>query len=138
HTQSSPTVTPQVSGFIEGRTESTAQTGTTVGTAKVVQWYGFGRGDDILYKVTGTTSTTANYVATLARASISPIVVSGTIVPGSVTIAPGTGNTNDLDFWVYDSNFNAIPSFGIDSGTPANQVTRTLSPGPYYLTMTNF
>ena len=58
---------------------------TTTTPARFVQWYGFGLSEEIYYRVTGVAATTADYVATLDRAPITPQDV-GTYAPGFVTI----------------------------------------------------
>jgi hypothetical protein len=116
-------------------TDAVVQTSSTTTTPpRHIQWYGFGRQEQVYCRVTGTTSTTGDYTATLETAD-APIVEGGTFLAGSITISPPPGVTTDTDFWVYDENFNAIPDYGNDDpGT----LTRSFAPGTYYLAYTNF
>jgi hypothetical protein len=142
----------QVAGVPTPGSDSTFQTSsTTTGLAiptRTVQWYGFGRGDDIFYRVTGAGTTTASYTATLSRDVVVPQVVPDTILAGPITITTlAQGHTTDTDLWVYDSNLNPIPTFGNDDesvagggtgGTLQSLVTRPLTPGTYYVAISNF
>ncbi|MBK9188381.1 MAG: hypothetical protein IPM33_05430 [Phycisphaerales bacterium] len=139
---------PQTAGVI-GTTDSVVQTSSTVTTPpRMVQWYGFGKGEEIYYRVTGTTSTTGMYTATLSTSPVAITDVSGTIAAGNVTIQTwNIGNTTDTDFWVYDSNFNALSDFGNDDesiagggggATLQSICTRNLSAGTYYLALSNW
>ena len=117
----------------------TAPTGLTNGVpARAVQWYGFGKQEEIYYRVTGTTSSTGSYTSTLSSVAIAPVVFGGSIFPGSVTIARVATNTADVDYWVYDANFNPVPGAGRDDGTPNATLTTSLAVGTYYLALSNF
>lgn len=134
-----------------GTTDATAQThfiptGTTL---RVNQWYGFGKGEEIYYRVTGTATTTADYAATLEKQVVTPVHV-GTFQPGTIVIKTWQeGHSTDTDMWVYDSNLDAIHGYGNDdlsvNSFPGNTVTsvqsylrRDYTPGRYYLALTNF
>jgi hypothetical protein len=135
-----------------GTTDSTAQTHSTtlVSGARTVQWYGFGKQERFYYRVAGTSTTTANYLATLDTQIVTPVNI-GTFQPGLITLNwNGQGHTSDTDMWVYDSNFNAIPGYGDDdssaalSGAPIpttalqSWLARNYAPGVYYIAVTNF
>ncbi|HMN41822.1 MAG TPA: GC-type dockerin domain-anchored protein [Phycisphaerales bacterium] len=98
--------------------------------ARFNQWYSFGRGEQIDYRVSGTGSTTAEYVSTFTRDPVSPISVAGSVASGSVTIQRAPGNSSVLGMWVYDSNLDPIDQFGGQGVAP---LTRTFTPGTYYL-----
>ncbi|MCW5765780.1 MAG: proprotein convertase P-domain-containing protein [Phycisphaeraceae bacterium] len=115
-----------------GQAQQTSATTTT--PARMNQWYSFGKGETVEYRVTGGTATTADYVATFSRVAVSPTVVANTLTAGPVTIARGTGNTTTVDMWLYDSNFNAIANAGNEA---SNTLTRNLGPGTYYLAVSN-
>jgi len=113
---------------------------------RFVQWYGFGRQEQIYYRVTGTSSTTEPYRATLERLEITPTNL-GTFQPGTITISTIGGTVLNTDLWVYDGNFNAIPGYGNDNestdggGTgTTNQslLRRDYAPGVYYLALTRW
>lgn len=138
HSQLSPTVTPQVAGFIDARTDVSFQASitTTSGTlpARANRWYGFGKaGEAILYSINGTASTTAAYSVTLSRIPVTPIAIAGTIVSGPITIAR-SGHTNTVDMWLYNFNYDPIAGAGADGNAT---LTRTLAPGVYYLAVSN-
>jgi hypothetical protein len=133
---------------LAGTTDSTAQTAQVVSGSRITQWYGFGRGEQLYYRVTGTTVTTADYTAILET---EPVAIQdiGAWQTGQITIStvpPGHGN--DVDLIVYDSNFNPIPGYSndgasINGGHTANLNTavhlrREYAPGTYYLAVSNF
>lgn len=130
---------------VAGTTDSTAQTALN----GVVQWYGFGRGEQIYYRVTGTAATTAPYTATLETEQVFSILDCGVWQPGAITIStvpPGHGN--DVDLMIYDSDFNPIAGYANDgastnSGHTTNtnlpaHLRRHFEPGEYYVVSSNF
>jgi hypothetical protein len=129
----------QATGVINTTSDGTFQTGSgsgTIASPRIDQWYSFGPTADVYYRVTGAAATSASlYTATFSQISVAPIVVAGTLNPGSITIARAVGNTTDTDFWVYDSSFNALATFGNDD---PNTLTRTYAAGTYYLAIANF
>ena len=108
-----------------------------VANAKVIQWYGFGSQEQLYIRVTGTAASTTAYSARLERIVVAPVSAVGTIVDGSISLSRGAGNTADVDYWVYDSNYNAIADAGHDSPDPTI-VSRTYAPGTYYVAWGNF
>ncbi|MCW5946861.1 MAG: PEP-CTERM sorting domain-containing protein [Fimbriimonadales bacterium] len=122
---------------------------TTTNPARFNQWYGFGKQEEIYYRVTGTASTTADYAATLERVPITPMDL-GTFQPGQIDITTvGQGHTTDTDLWIYDSNFDAILGYGNDDrsvnsypGSPSSSLQshlrRNYTPGRYYMALSNF
>ncbi len=129
--------------------DAAAQTSSTATTpARMDQWYGFGKREQVYYRVTGVAGTTADYQATLAVDPVTPADL-GVFLPGQITISTvGQGHTTDTALWVYDGNLNAIEGFGNDDastngGHTANLTTssflrRDYSPGTYYLAMSTF
>lgn len=130
----------QTGGVINTGTDALLQTALTTVSgdlpARTVQWFGFGKEEEIYYRVTGTASTTEPYQATLSTTTVTPVVATQAFAPGDVTIMRAAGNTTDMDIWVYDSNFNAIPCFGGNSPEPVT-VTGNLANGTYYVALTN-
>ncbi|HZH98265.1 MAG TPA: PEP-CTERM sorting domain-containing protein, partial [Fimbriimonadaceae bacterium] len=128
--------TPNAGTYTAFQTSSTATT-----PARFNQWYGFGKSEQLYYRVTGGTATTANYTATHSVDVITPTAM-GNFQAGSISIsAIGQGHSTDTDMWVYDSNFNAISGYGNDDGGTTglqSQLTRTYAPGKYYLAISNF
>lgn len=135
-----------------GTTDTTFQTASTalVTNARTVQWYGFGKSEELYYRVAGTATTTPDYTAVLETVPVVPTAVSGTFNAGSISISTvAQGHTTDTDLWVYDSNFNAIAGYGNDDesvvgGSPGGGTTlqsylsRTYAPGTYYIALSNF
>ncbi|HEY3244666.1 MAG TPA: choice-of-anchor X domain-containing protein [Phycisphaerae bacterium] len=128
------------------QTSLTAMTGTL--PPRTVQWYGFGKEEQIYYRVTGTTTTTSPYFATLSTAPVTIADVPANFQPGNITITTcNQGHTTDTDFWVYDGQLNAIPGYG-DDDTPAgfcgagsslqSYLQRNYDPGTYYIAMSNY
>ncbi len=139
----------QTAGVITAGTDTAFQTSSSATTpARFNQWYGLGASShQLFYRVTGTTSTTADYVATLERQAVTPVPGPADIIEGNVTISTIGQTSTDTDLWVYDSNFNPIPTFGNDDesaagggtgGTLQSRVTRALTPGTYYVAISNF
>jgi hypothetical protein len=107
-------------GTILGLNQSTVGILTTVATlqtsssttapGRMNQWYGFGKQEEVFYRVTGIAATTADYTSTLEVTPVTPI--SGpTLPPGSIRFNTVGITSIDTDLWVYDSNFNAIANF---------------------------
>jgi hypothetical protein len=133
----------QTAGVPNAGTDATFQTSSTVtNPPRYNQWYGFGKAEELYYRVTGTASTTADYVSTLSRTTITPVDL-GSYAEGSITITTvGQGHTTDTDLWVYDGALNAIPGYGNDDhfggSTLGSTLTRTYTAGTYYLALSNF
>jgi hypothetical protein len=120
----------QSAGVINFASDGTLQTASaTTDPARFVQWYGFGRQEQMYVRVTGTTSTTAEYTATLSTEPVTAIDA-GTFTAGTLTIGRAPGVTTDTDLWVYDATFNPVPDGGIDD---PESLTRTFSAGTYYI-----
>jgi len=110
--------------------------------ARFNQWYGFGGGESIYYRVAGVTATTADYEATLERSVITPTNI-GSFAAGSIRITTMGQTTADTEIAVYDSNFNAMDGYLNDdetTGTNTSQsnLVRDYAPGTYYLAVTGF
>ncbi|MBX3387042.1 MAG: hypothetical protein KF768_10765 [Phycisphaeraceae bacterium] len=125
----------QTGGIINGFTDSTLQSSATTTTPpRMNQWYGFTQGTQVYYRVTGTTNTTAPYFSVLDTTPVTPLELDEPLAPGDITISRGTGNTATIEMLVYDSNFEAIPDFNVDSATT---MTRTFAVGTYYVAVSN-
>lgn len=129
-------------------TDNAAQT-SSVATGMMNQWYSFGRAGTIDYRVTGSASTTANYIATFTQVVITPTNL-GSFAAGSITFTnTGLNSTQDTEVFVYDVNLMPIPGYTNDDfldGTPVppggstlnSLLTRDFAPGVYYLAISNF
>ncbi len=115
----------------------TSATGTT--PPRMNAWYGFGKGEQIYYAVTGTSSTTGPYTSTLTTTAV-PVPFIGNFQAGSITITTaGQGHTTDTDLWIYDGNLDAIPGWGNDDKVGLqSRLTRCYTPGTYYLAVSRF
>ncbi|MBI5362742.1 MAG: hypothetical protein HZA53_06155 [Planctomycetes bacterium] len=105
-------------------------------------WFGFGRGEELYWRVLGNVNTTAPYVAMLASTGVTPTLV-GPLAPGSITITTiGQGHATDTDLWLFDASGRAIPAHGNDDAWPQgvlqSQLTRTLTTGTYLLAVTRY
>jgi hypothetical protein len=116
--------------------------------ARFCQWYGFGRGEQIDYRVIGTASTTVNYLATLTTDALQPAVIPNVFRAGLVTITTeNQGHSTDTELHVYDANLQPIPGF-LNDDTPAalpgggsgyqSTLQRTFAQGTYYLLVSRF
>jgi hypothetical protein len=134
----------QTAGVPNAGTDATVQTSsTTTSPPRFVQWYGFGRGEEIYCRVTGTSSTTADYAATLESETIAAEVISGSFVGPQIEITTiSQGHSTDTELWLYDANLNAIADAGNDDAFQfaglQSRLVRDLAPGTYYLAISNF
>ena len=109
-------------------TQQNAASNTT--PPRMVQWYGFGREEQLYFRVTGTSSTTQPYGWTLARDVTQPTELAGAFTPGPVTIERAPTSTTDLVLAIYDDQLRPVPGF---SNGGNNTLTRTFSPGVYHI-----
>lgn len=132
-------------GTINAGTDVTFQSSFILpgGTARMNQWYGFGKGEQVYYRVAGTANTTAQYTATLETAAVE-VTDLGDFNPGSITISSvNMGHTTDTDLWIYDANLNAIDGYGNDdtlnpSTSLQSFLRRDYAPGDYYIAISNY
>lgn len=112
--------------------------------ARTLQWYGFGKSEQLFVAATGgTAAAPIDYTFTHSVESVSATDVAGSFTEGSITITTIGQTAADTDFWVYDSNFNAIPTFGNDDEGPGgttlqSRIIRNFTAGTYYLAISNF
>lgn len=131
----------QTAGVINAGTDAVVQTSLTAASGdlppRTVQWFGFGKEEEIYYRVTGAAATTESYTSTLSTTPVDPVLATQTYAPGNITIQRIAGSTTDGDFWVYDSGFNAIACLGMDDPEPGT-LTANYPAGTYYIAMTNY
>ena len=107
-----------------------------------VQWYGFGKGEQLYLRVTGSSSNTGNYVVTITRRTITPISSGAVLNSGTITVTTdGQGHTSNTDLWVYNSNLDPEAGFGNDdivaSTNTRSTASGTLAAGTYYVAISN-
>ncbi|MDZ4773957.1 MAG: hypothetical protein SGI72_12580 [Planctomycetota bacterium] len=131
-------------GGTPGTTDSTIQlTSTLTVPPRFNQWYAFGKQEEIYYRVSGTTATTATYTATFATAPVTATPIAGFFESGApITITTIGETTANTDIAVYDANLSAINGFNNDDEGPAgattqSRLTRTFAPGTYYVAVSS-
>ena len=113
-------------------------TSTSTSPVRFNQWYGFGKQEELFYRVAGDATTTAPYTATLRTVAVTPLVVAAPFVTGAITLTTPVANlATNTAIWVYDSNLDPIPGFSNDDPTAPStsfiaSLTRVFSPGRYY------
>lgn len=129
--------------------ESSIQNSSATTTPpRFVQWYGFGRSEEVYVRITGISTTVLPYQLTLSTVALGPAPLAGTLLAGQITITTeGQGHSTDTELKVYDSNLSPIPGFANDD-TPlalpggGNQFQSTLQrvfpQGTYYLLLARF
>ena len=126
-----------------GVTDTTFQTSSTTSVPpRSNSWYGFGRGEELYYRVTGSATTTVNYNATLSTASVTPVVAPGTFLTGQITLSTVGQTTIDTDIHLFNSSLTIIDDGSNDDESVAegglgtalqSQLRRNLTAGTYYL-----
>ncbi len=130
-------------GGVVGTTDNAFQTSSTTSVpARTNFWYGFGRGEELYWRVTGTSTTTGPYTATMATTAVTPTVVPGTFLAGQITLSTVGQTTLDTDIHLFDGNLVAINDASnddestVEGGTGTtlqSQLRRNLTAGTYYL-----
>lgn len=111
-------------------------------TTRFLQWYGFGKQEQIDLRVTGTASTTNPYTIAMTQEVVTPTAISQTFNEGTITFNTfGTGT--DTALMILDANLNPIAGYKNDDSwtdAPTNTVTTTQSflsrnftAGTYYI-----
>jgi hypothetical protein len=130
-------------------TESAAQSHQLSGDDRINMWYGFGKEEEVFYRVAGTTSSATNqgtwmpYMAMLETAPVMPTDL-GSFAAGQIDITTtGQGHTNDTHLRIFDADLNPIHGYAndgasINGGAPANLTTtsflrREYNGGTYYM-----
>jgi len=138
---------------VVGTTDTQIQLGivSTV-PARAITWYGFGKQEEIYYRVAGATMTAGVYTSTLTDTTVAPVIAAGTLLDlGPVKFQTvNTLGTFNVDMWLYDSNFDAIVGAGSDNvrtgaagtqgGFPVNSgfVQSGLAAGTYTMAIADF
>jgi hypothetical protein len=122
----------QSDGVINPGTDLAFQTAPA--TTRTVQWYGFGRQEEVYYAVAGNSGTTADYSAAYSRSPVVP-TDAGTFIEGPITIDRDPANFADVDFIVYESGLNPVPGYMNDG---PDTLTRDYAAGTYYIAWSNW
>jgi|GEM_PF-1413050 len=114
-----------------------------MGLPKLVQWYGFGRGEELFARVSGTTNTVLPYEIELVSTPVAPLVIPTALRTGSIEITTvGQGHNTDTEIVVFDAAFTAIPGFRNDDdpvgSTTGSRLTRNFAAGLYYVAVARF
>lgn len=131
-----------------GTTDTQVQTSNaSTSPPRFNQWYGFGKGEQFYYRITGLPGTTRGYFCTLSTSVVSPTVIAGPLSAGAITMTSiGQGHSTDTEFWVYDSNFNPIADYtnddesiagGGSGATTQSILTRNYAEGTFYLAVSD-
>jgi len=128
-------------GGIVGTTDLEAQRSSTfTSPVNFNQWYGFGKQEEIYYRVEGSGVTANPYTATMTTTTITPTVIAPSFEAGEITFTTVGQTFVDTELLLYDSAFNYVyqndheyPLFSAQS-----KITRTLAPGTYYLGVSTF
>ena len=134
-----------IGGVIDPNSDITFQSSVVLagGTTRMNQWYGFGKGESIYYRVAGTDNTNAMYNVTMETQAVE-VTDLGNYQPGNIVLSSvNMGHTTDTDFWVYDGNLNAIEGYGNDDtlnpGTSVQSfLRRSYAPGVYYIAISDY
>ncbi len=127
----------QSAGVINQSFDSTAQTGVALADGgRRNQWYDFGGRGQVYYRVAGSAATSEEYRAVHSITLVTPTDL-GAFAGTQLTLSKAGVDSWDLDFWVYDENFTALPGFGHDDNDGAG-LTRDFAPGSYYLALGRF
>lgn len=133
----------QTAGVI-GTTDAALQTSSTTTTpARFVQWYTSEIPADIYVRLAGTAATTDPYVLDYEIEAVTVVDGPDITFGSDIDITTVGQTTTDTDMWVYDSDRLAIVDFGNDDEpapgtTLRSRLTRTFTPGVYYLAISNF
>lgn len=130
-------------------TESAIEFSTPLSSPpRFVQWYGFGRSEELYVRVTGVSSTLAPYQLTLSTVALAPGAIPTVLLAGQITFTTeGQAHSSDTEIKVYDAALQPIPGFANDD-TPAalpggdtqfqSTLQRTFGTGTYYLLLSRF
>jgi hypothetical protein len=142
-------------GTLRGLNQSgTTATGGTAGTADTQiqtsittstpprhnQWYGFGKQEELYYRVSGNGATTAPYTATLSTTPITPTAIVPLFEATTPVIVSTVGQTTfDTEIQLYDAALNLVgQNDNSAAGVQQSTITATLAPGTYYVAVSSF
>ena len=125
-------------------------TSSTTTPSRFTQWYTFGPAASHYYRVTGATSTTADYSAVYDQVAVTPTAL-GNFTPGQIEISnTNISSTQDTEIFVYDATTGLpMPGYTNDDfldgtvtqtggSTLNSRLVRNYAPGTYLLAISNF
>lgn len=129
---------PGTGGLIGGLDVEVQRSSPKAGLTTFNQWYGFGKGEEMYYRIEGTSSTTAPYAVVMNTTPVMTSEVEGAFYEGNITISTvGLRLTTDTDLWVYNDSFAPLYGGGNDDvltrSAQQSRLVRNLTPGTYYL-----
>jgi hypothetical protein len=133
----------QTNGVILGGDATFQHSAPSHGIPNACVWYGFGKQEEIYYRVNGNSSSVNPYTATLTTTPINPIQVAGSFLAGIIVVTTeGQGYVADTEIYVYDGNLDPVPFGHNDGSTPSNPnlstVVINLTAGTYYVAVSLF
>jgi len=129
--------------------ESAIQSSSSITTpARYLQWYGFGRSEELYVRITGVSTTLSPYQLTLTTQLVANAVIPNVLHAGPITITTeGQAHSTDTEIKVYDANLQPVAGFANDDTPIAlpgggtqfqSTLQRTFAPGSYYLLLSRF
>ena len=129
----------QSAGVVTGN-EVAFQSSTPATATDRLVWYGFGRGENLHVRVTGTPTTSSPYALTLSSVAVQPVVLPGALVEGQIVVTTANlGHATDTEITVYDAQWNLVPGAHNDDAVaggftvPQAELVRTFAPGLYHV-----
>lgn len=134
---------PSSSPSIDANSDTAVQVSIGGGSTHHVQWYGFGRQEELYVRVTGTASTLAPYALELETLALAETQLPVALRSGTIEFSTvGQGHNTDTEIFVLDADRAAIPGFRNDDapggGTKQSRLTRTFAPGSYTVAIARF
>lgn len=135
----------QTNGVITAGSDAQVQVSATTVPDWAIRsnmWYGFGRQEEVYYRIAGTTATTGTYTATHYVTPVTPTVI-GPFAAGPIEFSTIGLTSGDTELFLYNSSLLPIPGAMNDdalaSAFPTNQsqLIRNLAPGTYYLAVSS-
>ncbi len=111
-----------------------------VGTSPTRSWYGFGRQEEIYYRVTGDPAVFGGYNAYFATTTVTPVTIAPVFESSTPITIETTGQASvDTEVMVFDAQFNPVPGALNDDEfqgpSTQSRLTRSLPSGTYYLAL---
>jgi hypothetical protein len=111
--------------------------------ARYVQWYGFGRAEELFVRVEGTPDTQLPYTLTLATDAVLETALGSALRSGRIEISTvGQGYTTDTEIVVLDAAWQPVPGWRNDdapgTGSKQSRLARTFPAGTYHVAIGRF